>query len=494
MSNLLKTFASTVDVKDGPKVELFPEPIIPENSSIMENYNVYEVMCDESWALQINLTNGTAIDFTGLTAKMNASIWDEGTVSTVELAASIDISSDLPNGKVVLICPKDTLPTSFANDFDRTPNGSVEIDIELILGTDKLWIFDRINVIDNLFGGTGDVAPNSKNYLQTADVKPQVPIAAGYIAPTAASDITQKQYVDDADTVISGNLTTHENDTANPHTVTAAQVGNATAQWNCDKIQGKTVDDTDIGTDKFLKYDGVNIVYVDNPGLPSAVQGDILYHNGTDFTRLPSGSNGTVLKSNGLLSDPSWEVVAGTGDFVGPASSIADNLVAFDGATGKLGKDSAIALADVTVQGGTVQTGTDAVQMIFKAHSSQTVDILQVQNSAGTAIAGFNKDGLMTDPKTTNASKSTISALEVDWAVSNRFSKSISSNETFTFANVTDEQVIVLDITSSVGALLTLPVAVTALNGGTFTADARNIITLYSFNGGTEVFATFGTV
>ena len=38
----------------------------------------------------------------------------------------------------------------------------------------------------------------------------------------------------------------------------------------------------------------------------------------------------------------------GGGDFVGPASSVADNVVSFDGVTGKLGKDSGISAADIT--------------------------------------------------------------------------------------------------------------------------------------------------
>lgn len=50
-----------------------------------------------------------------------------------------------------------------------------------------------------------------------------------------------------------------------------------------------------------------------------------------------------------------WTIVAleaaagaGSGDFVGPASAVNSNLVGFDGTTGKLGKDSGIAAADVS--------------------------------------------------------------------------------------------------------------------------------------------------
>ena len=53
--------------------------------------------------------------------------------------------------------------------------------------------------------------------------------------------------------------------------VTASDVGNATAQWNASKIMGKTVDDTAIGSNKYLAYNSTtgNIEY-QNPGTPSA--------------------------------------------------------------------------------------------------------------------------------------------------------------------------------------------------------------------------------
>ena len=54
-----------------------------------------------------------------------------------------------------------------------------------------------------------------------------------------------------------GDLTTHTGDTANPHSVTAAQVGKDTAQWNADEVQSVAVDDTAIADGYVLKYDAV---------------------------------------------------------------------------------------------------------------------------------------------------------------------------------------------------------------------------------------------
>lgn len=65
----------------------------------------------------------------------------------------------------------------------------------------------------------------------------------------------------------------------------------------------------------------------------------------SDAVGLPAGgSTGQVLtKSSATDYDTTW---ANTGNFSGPASATGGNLVAFDGATGKLGKDSGKKPAD----------------------------------------------------------------------------------------------------------------------------------------------------
>lgn len=57
-----------------------------------------------------------------------------------------------------------------------------------------------------------------------------------------------------------------------------------------------------------------------------------------------SGNATDVLKGNAT-----WGAVAGTGDVVGPASAVTNRVVAFDGTTGKLIKDSGVLVADVVV-------------------------------------------------------------------------------------------------------------------------------------------------
>ena len=45
----------------------------------------------------------------------------------------------------------------------------------------------------------------------------------------------------------------------------------------------------------------------------SDAQGDLIYHNGTAYTRLPAGTNGQFLKTQGAGADPVWETISGGG-------------------------------------------------------------------------------------------------------------------------------------------------------------------------------------
>ena len=52
------------------------------------------------------------------------------------------------------------------------------------------------------------------------------------------------------------------------------------------------------------------------------------------------GAAATVLTSNGVGSPPTYQAVAGTGDVIGPGSSVDNAIVVFDGVTGKLIKEN----------------------------------------------------------------------------------------------------------------------------------------------------------
>lgn len=57
--------------------------------------------------------------------------------------------------------------------------------------------------------------------------------------------------------------------------------------------------------------------------LPAGVQGDVLYHNGTDWTILTAGTSGYFLKTQGAGADPVWDAAPGSG---GGETNTASNI------------------------------------------------------------------------------------------------------------------------------------------------------------------------
>jgi hypothetical protein len=112
------------------------------------------------------------------------------------------------------------------------------------------------------------------------------------------------------------NLTSHTSNTSNPHSVTAAQVGNTTAQWNADKIQGITVHTTAPTNGQVLAYSSANARYE---------------------ATTPSGGGGKVLQVKTFGSGSQLSLQASTPIYLGsfpqmvitPASTTSKILIRF---------------------------------------------------------------------------------------------------------------------------------------------------------------------
>ena len=120
----------------------------------------------------------------------------------------------------------------------------------------------------------------------------------------------------------------------------------------------------------------------------TVAQGDIIYRAGTNWSRLPAGTSGQFLQTNGAGSNPSWETVsggAGTGDVVGPASSVDETLVRFNGTTGKLIQGSVITVSDT----GTI-SAVDAISFDVTPTAIQTGGRMVWDPTEGTVALGFD--------------------------------------------------------------------------------------------------------
>jgi chemotaxis protein histidine kinase CheA len=103
------------------------------------------------------------------------------------------------------------------------------------------------------------------------------------------------------------------------------------------------------------------------------------------------GTDGQVLvKQSGTDYDVDWETVAGTGDVVGPASSTANRLAAFDGTTGKLLKDSGKVASDFADA-----THSHAISDVTDLQSSLDAKLDDSQKGAASGLAELDGDGFV---------------------------------------------------------------------------------------------------
>lgn len=150
--------------------------------------------------------------------------------------------------------------------------------------------------------------------------------------------------LDGAISGIDGDLAAHLADLANPHQVTATQVGNTTAQWNANKIQGKTVDDAAIGNGKVLQY---------NSGT-----GNIEYAAGLAVTLDPNSA--VITDGTGALTSEPYLALSRGG--TSTALTAAPGAVAYSGAS-SLGLTAVGASGQFLVSNGTSAPGWSTVSL-----------------------------------------------------------------------------------------------------------------------------------
>lgn len=75
------------------------------------------------------------------------------------------------------------------------------------------------------------------------------------------------------------------------------------------KVSGQTGVTVPNGLTYFVYVDGTDVRLIQGNAIASpsgSVQGDVLYHNGTTWTRLAAGTSGQFLKTNGSGANPAW--------------------------------------------------------------------------------------------------------------------------------------------------------------------------------------------
>ncbi len=103
-----------------------------------------------------------------------------------------------------------------------------------------------------------------------------------------------------------------------------------------------------------------------------STRGSVLYRGASGWAILTPGTSGHYLQSQGSGADPQWAAVSGSGDVVGPSSSVDNEIPRFDSTTGKLIQASGVTISDLSSNAYTILA------------SSPT------QGASATAGSGFN--------------------------------------------------------------------------------------------------------
>ncbi|WP_448953083.1 hypothetical protein [Labrys neptuniae] len=84
---------------------------------------------------------------------------------------------------------------------------------------------------------------------------------------------------------------------------------------NLNDLNNKTTARTNLGVAIGTDVQAFNARLADLAGI-SWAQGDIIYYNGSSLVKLPAGTSGWFLRTNGAAANPSWVAVPGGGDLL----------------------------------------------------------------------------------------------------------------------------------------------------------------------------------
>jgi hypothetical protein len=206
-----------------------------------------------------------------------------------------------------------------------------------------------------------------------------------------------------------GQIDSHIANTSNPHTVTATQVGKATAQWNADLIQGVTVGTAAPTAGQILKYNGTLMKYTPAADVNTDAVTSVFSRTGaivassTDYSsfnplianNLSDLASTATARTNLGAANNYWNANLIQGVTVGTAAPTAGQILKYNGTLTKY-----TPAADVN---------TDAVTSVF----SRTGAI--VASSADYSSFYTQKNNNLSDLSSTATSRTNLGAANNYW-------------------------------------------------------------------------------
>ena len=189
---------------------------------------------------------------------------------------------------------------------DLSANRTLAVDLAATPGLEISGAKLKVKADTGLTIGSGGVAPD----FGTGAGK----VAEGtHLADTAnPHSVTAAQAGADptgSAAAVAADLATHEADPTNPHSVTYTQAG-ADASGAAAAVQGNL----DTHTGNASNPHSVTAAQASAIPMPgSEAQGDVLYYNGSAWTRLAAGDSGKFLKTQGAAANPMWDTAGGGG-------------------------------------------------------------------------------------------------------------------------------------------------------------------------------------